>query len=144
MNLLENIATDVCERLEEKVPTLRRVLLIGEPAELEDLAVNSPTAAVLTGRIQNSDTPAPPGEEYVYITVQIWFTATRFGTDHRESGLTGDSGIYDLQSDIHAAMKAWTPTSGHEPMRIIEGDVYDLTTDGVITAYYEYRTAATI
>jgi hypothetical protein len=144
MSMLEDIASDVVNRLEEKVPEFRRVVMIGEPEELEELSINSPSAGVVTGKQQNSDTPTPPGEEYVYIHVDIWFTATRFGTDHRQSGLSGDDGIYDLYSRIHEAMKAWTPTSGYEPMRFIEGDVSGIDDAGVILAYAEYRTATVI
>jgi hypothetical protein len=144
MSMLEDVAIDVVQRLEEKVPEFRRVLMIGEIAELNELSLNSPSAAVLTGRQENSGTPTPPGEEYVYIHVDILFTSIRFGFDHRQSGLSGNDGVYDLFDRIHAAMKAWTPTGAHEPMRFMEGNIEAVGDDGVIAAYASYRTAKVI
>ena len=144
MSYLEDIASDVVARLEEKVPEFRRVIMIGETEEFEELILSSPSAGVLTGRQRNSDTPTPPGEEYIYIHVQIYFTAVRFGTDHRKSGLAGNDGIYDLYKRIHDSMKTWTPTSGQEPMRFLEGDVTAISEEGTITAFAEYRTAKLI
>jgi hypothetical protein len=143
VSVLGTIANETVARLEERILPLRRVILVGAPSEFEEIALNSPSAGVVVTRVENSFTDTPAGEEYAYITVQVWFTALRFGIDERESGMADADGVYDLFDEIHSAMQAWTPTGCNEPFRMIESDVADLS-EGMVVSFATYRTAKVI
>ena len=143
MSVLGTIASETKERIEAGITTFRRVILIGAPSEFDELMLNSPSAGVVVTRVENSHTDTPPGEEYAYITVQVWYTSSRFGIDDRESGLTTGDGVYDLFDEIHEQMQGWTPTGCNESFRFIESDIADLS-EGLVVAFATYRTAKVI
>ena len=143
MSIRGDIATSVRERVEEKVEALNRVLVIGAVLEFGELGLNPPSAGVIMTRSVNSNTDTPPGEVYVYFTVQIWVAASRFGATDQESGLSNETGLYNLLDDIHAAMVGWTPTGAYEPMEFQESDVEEIG-DGLIVGFVNYQTARLI
>ena len=143
MSIRGDIAAAVRDRIRDKVSDFNRVIVVGATQEFSELSLNPPSAGVILTQAVNSGTETPPGEAYVYFTVQIWFASQRFGVTDQESGLTDDSGIYNLLDDIHAAMVGWTPTSADEPMEIIESDVEEIG-DALIVAFVNYRTARLI
>lgn len=144
MSLRGDISDWVVSRIESQVPAFRSVNAIAAPEEFEIIARNPPGCAVIVTRSTNAgqDLALGTGEEYVYITVQIWLTAPRFRSD-TGAGLDDADGIYELLDDLNTALRGQRPDSAYEPMRFMDSEVTDIA-DGRVTAAVDYQTAAVI
>lgn len=143
MSVRGDIVTWCVERLQSEVPALRDVRAVADPEELDDLARNPPSAAVLLTKVEDSDTATPPGETYAYFHIEVWYFTNRFGATAVNPGVESADGIYELADAIHAAFKYQFPTGCAEPLRFLEGNTLEVES-GQLVSFVEYVTALVI
>ena len=101
-------------RLTSQVTTLRSVKALASIEEFRGLVRNLPAAGVVITDDADSGENAPPGEQFIHLSIHVIVAARRFRAD-TGAGLSDDDGVYELLDSIWDAFKEQTPTSAdHE------------------------------
>lgn len=130
----------VVDQIDSGITYFQDVGLIAVPEDFERMSYALPSCAVLIVNGENSNQPAPPGEDFYIFNLQVWFAVSSFTNDEFAAK---SAGVYSILDDLHSVLNNKRPTGCSLPL-VIARDAVQGIRDGLIEWAVEYRTGLVI